>query len=288
MGLAESGKTSILSVVFEGKKPKALSKYKATLNYFRSVETIIDVEFQFFDCGGQENFLSAFMKEQAEFIFSNVATLVWIADVTDFDRVSTSKYYFNLAVERIINYSPDASIFCFIHKLDLLLPEKRGEVIDTMKQFFVPSGDINIQYHGTSIFDQSVFIAVGELIQSLIHQGTTASTLSNAVRESMEKNKEFVGIALFTNECVPVFVESFENEKILFSTKLWNLNHDQIREKFFTEKTFKMILETDNYVLVFQNISKQLILIGITTKVAPIQYIISKIDQLALVIANLL
>ena len=71
MGLGASGKSSIRSVVFEGKAPNEVKDYNATINYTRSTKNIIDSAFQIFDCGGQESFISVFIGEQAEFIASD-------------------------------------------------------------------------------------------------------------------------------------------------------------------------------------------------------------------------
>ena len=70
MGLGASGKSSIRSIVFEGKSLDDVKDYNATINYTRSTRNIIDSAFQIFDCGGQESFISVFVGDQAEFIFS--------------------------------------------------------------------------------------------------------------------------------------------------------------------------------------------------------------------------
>ncbi|MFX0087942.1 MAG: ADP-ribosylation factor-like protein, partial [Candidatus Hodarchaeota archaeon] len=111
MGLGASGKSSIRSVAFEGKAPEDVKDYKATINYTRSMKTIISSPFQIFDCGGQESFISVFVGEQAELIFSDVAVLVWVVDLSDFDQVSTSKFYFNHAANKLAKYAPEAAIY---------------------------------------------------------------------------------------------------------------------------------------------------------------------------------
>ncbi|MHA2328652.1 MAG: hypothetical protein ACXACR_09035, partial [Candidatus Hodarchaeales archaeon] len=75
LGLGASGKSSIKSVAFEGKAPEDLKYYEATINYARSQKSIMDSVFQILDCGGQESFLSVFVGEQAEFIFSKVSIM---------------------------------------------------------------------------------------------------------------------------------------------------------------------------------------------------------------------
>ena len=150
MGLGASGKSSIRSVAFEGKSPEDVKDYSATINYTRSTKTIIDSAFQIVDCGGQESFISVFIGEQAEFIFSDVTILVWVVDVSTFDEVSTSKFYFDHATKRLNQFSPDAEIFCLFHKVDLLLPDMHEEIMETLKDYFVDTeSSLKIHYYKT-------------------------------------------------------------------------------------------------------------------------------------------
>ncbi len=183
MGLGASGKSSIRSIVFEGKSLTDVKDYNATINYTRSTKNIIDSAFQIFDCGGQESFISVFVGDQAEFIFSGVSILIWVVDVSNFDAVSTSKFYFDHAVTRLSEYSPEAVIFCLFHKMDLLLPDMRKQVTETMISFFTPEKEIETLYRPTSIYDQSVFSVVGEMIQTLIRKNVKAKTVSEAIQE---------------------------------------------------------------------------------------------------------
>ncbi|MFX1512869.1 MAG: ADP-ribosylation factor-like protein, partial [Promethearchaeota archaeon] len=132
MGLGASGKSSIRSVVFEGKSAEDVADYRATINYTRSQKSLVGTAFQIFDCGGQESFISNFVGGQAEFIFSDVRVLIWVVDVGNVDQVSTSKFYFDHAVNNLLKFSPGASIFCLFHKTDLLLPDMRDQLLETM------------------------------------------------------------------------------------------------------------------------------------------------------------
>ncbi|MFX1507035.1 MAG: ADP-ribosylation factor-like protein [Promethearchaeota archaeon] len=288
MGLGASGKSSIRSVVFEGKSPEDVKDYSATINYTRSTKSIIDSAFQIFDCGGQESFISVFVGEQAEFIFSDVTILVWVVDVSNFDQVSTSKFYFDHAVKRLAEFSPDAIVFCLFHKLDLLLPDMREQVSETMKQYFIPVEEIKIHYRKTSIFDQSIYLAIGEMIQTLILQSTKAKTVSDAIQEFIKQHSELSGIAIYTDDGLPVFEEGELVERIILPANLWLTNYDRIKSEFETDLTFKTTLETDDYMFVFHRIKEELLLTGIAKKVAPLHYVLVKMEQIATIVQDLL
>ncbi|MFX0123631.1 MAG: ADP-ribosylation factor-like protein [Candidatus Hodarchaeota archaeon] len=288
MGLGASGKSSIRSVVFEGKSPEDVKDYSATINYTRSTKSIIDSAFQIFDCGGQESFISVFVGEQAEFIFSDVTILVWVVDVSNFDQVSTSKFYFDHAVTRLNEFSSGAIIFCLFHKIDLLLPDMRDQVLETMKQYFIPASEIEIYYRSTSIFDKSIYLTIGEMIQKLILQSTKAKTVSEAIQEFIHQHTELSGIAVYTDDGLPVFEEGELAERIILPANLWLTNYDRIKSEFETTSTFKTTLETDDYVFVFQRIKDELLLTGIAKKVAPLHYVLVKMEQIATIVSDLL
>ena len=98
MGLGASGKSSITSIIFEGKQPEDVKNYHATIQYERTPVSLIK-DLQILDCGGQDSFITAFLgEEKSEFIFSDLKVLIWVVDISDSKNVSTSKYYFDTAI----------------------------------------------------------------------------------------------------------------------------------------------------------------------------------------------
>ena len=289
MGLGASGKSSIKSVVFEGKSLESVKDYNATINYTRSTKNIIDSAFQIFDCGGQESFINVFVGEQAEFIFSGVSILVWVIDVSNFDSVSTSKFYFDHAVNRLHQYSPEGVIFCLFHKVDLLLPDMRIQVAETMEGYFSTEKEITIYYRPTSIHDQSIFAVMGEIIKTILGKSLKARTVSEAIQEFIEQNKELSGVAVYSDDGLPVFEEGSDANKIILPANLWLTNYDRLSDEFNGNGNgFKTTLETSNYMFVFQQMKSGLLLSGIAHKVAPLQYVMVKMDQMAEIIDELL
>jgi GTPase SAR1 family protein len=287
MGLGASGKSSIRSVVFEGKSANDVKDYNATINYTRSTKNIINSAFQIFDCGGQESFISVFIGEQAEFIFSNVTILIWVVDVSNFDAVSTSKFYFDHAANRLAQYSPEAVIFCLFHKIDLLLPDMKKQVIETMQSYFVTSKNIEIIYRGTSIFDHSIYLAIGEMIQKIIIKSTRAQTVSEAIQKFIEDHQEISGIAVYTEDGLPVFEKGQLVDRIILPANLLLANYERLKGEINTT-TFKTTLETNDYIFVFQKIKSELLLTGVARKVAPLQYVLVKMEKFAEVVNKLL
>ncbi|MHA2295026.1 MAG: ADP-ribosylation factor-like protein [Candidatus Hodarchaeales archaeon] len=288
MGLGASGKSSIRSIVFEGKSSDDVKDYKATINYQRSAKQIIDRSFLIFDCGGQKAFISDFIGKKAEFIFSKVSVLVWIVDTGDTDQVTRSQYYFINAITQLKKYSPNAVIFCLFHKMDLFPTDKAMEIIETMKPFFYMGKDIEIQYRSTTIFDESIYQVMGEILQTILLKSTKARTVSETIQEFIAQNKELSGIAVYTDEGLPVFEEGELTEKIILPTNLWLTDYSRIKDHF-TTNTYKSSLETTDYIFIFQRMKEgEFVLSGIARKTAPLRYVQVKMDQIANIVDNLL
>ncbi|MFQ5981004.1 MAG: ADP-ribosylation factor-like protein [Candidatus Heimdallarchaeota archaeon] len=287
MGLGASGKSSIRSVVFEGKDATDVADYAATINYTRSSKSLIGTAFQVFDCGGQESFINNFIGDQAEFIFSDVKILVWVVDVANFDQVSTSKFYFDHAIEKLNTYSSGAVVFCLCHKIDLVLADMREELLQTMRQFFAPPIPTEISYAGTSIFDHSVFKVFGEIIRTLMGQSTKAKSVSEALQEFITQTEELSGVTVYTDEGLPVFEEG-TTDMIVVPANLWLSSSDRLSDEFGTQNTLKSIVETDDYVFVFQNMKNKLLLTGVAKKVAPLNFVLVKMEELANIVNELL
>jgi GTPase SAR1 family protein len=282
MGLGAAGKSSIKSVVFEGKQPEEVTDYKATINYTRSTKSFVGTNFQIFDCGGQESFINSFTGPLAEFIFSDVKAFVWTVDVSNFDGVSTSKFYFDLAIKRLHENSSDAVVFCLFHKADLLLTHMREQVIETMKEYFIPGKGFEVRYHSTSIFDKSVYNAFGEVIQVMTQTSTKARSASEAIQKFIEENKDTLeGITIYTDEGLPIIEEGEMTEKLVLPANLWLANTDRLQKEFSTKETLKGVMETDEFVFVFHRIKNHLLFTGVAKKIAPLQYVVVKVEQIA-------
>ncbi len=287
MGLGASGKSSIRSVVFEGKNPEDVSDYNATINYSRTTQNFIDSSFQLFDCGGQENFISAFIGDQAEFIFSNVSIFVWVVDMSDFEQVSTSKFYFNHGIERLREFSPDSTVFCLFHKRDLVTTDKQNEAYEMMKTYFEIEGDLDIEYRTTSIFDRSVYQAIGEMLQSLILKSTKALTVSDAIQEFLSTHSDVTGIIVCNEEGVPLF-EQGNYSYFMLPANLTLANYGKLKTEYTKAKTFKTTMEVDDNILAFQKLKKDLLFIGIANTSGSAQFTLVKLDKMAETVNKLL
>lgn len=79
MGKAGVGKTSMRSIIFANQAPKDTF----VLGYTNSVERadlrfMGDLNFNLFDCGGQEDFIKSYFETKKESIFSEVEVFIFV------------------------------------------------------------------------------------------------------------------------------------------------------------------------------------------------------------------
>ncbi|MFX0062049.1 MAG: ADP-ribosylation factor-like protein [Candidatus Hermodarchaeota archaeon] len=201
LGLAESGKTTILKVVSEGYIPDKKAPYSATLDYTRKNISLFGKKLTVFDLGGQKAFLDRFIGELAEFIFSGVKILIFVVDIVEVNRLSLAKYYLDLALKRIKQYSSTAAVYVFLHKVDLIDQKdqtRMNEFSKNIKTFLSTESDYPVTFFETSVFDPAIFQVFKDLITPLTKGD---STISSIIDDFVKANADFVTmVQVFTQD----------------------------------------------------------------------------------------
>lgn len=163
-GLARSGKTTIRKWLFNER-----DKYlHATIDYETHTQIINNTEIEFWDLGGVTAFLDRFVGELAEVIFTGVTTLVFMVDSLKINELSRAKYYLDPCIEKIDQYSPEATVMIFQHKIDLIPKKLREEVCQTIKDYLFKGVKKNILYYETSIYNSSIVVAMCAVYQAAL------------------------------------------------------------------------------------------------------------------------
>jgi len=167
-GLSESGKTTIMKTIIEGKPPVKNERFPATIDYERKVLIFDELEITFFDLGGATAFLDRFTGELSEFIFSGVKVLIFVLDSLKIPEISRAKYYFDLCLKNIEQYSPEASVVIFQHKIDIIPKKLREEVYHTCRDYILTGIKKPVLYYETSLFTCSIVIAMSAVFQQAL------------------------------------------------------------------------------------------------------------------------
>ena len=146
-------------------------------NYSISAGTCLHI----WDCGGQDVFVNAYLdagngaSSAQRQMFSQVQCVVFVFDVgsADFEK---EQAYFTQIIGKVSEYSKGANIFCLLHKMDLIPPCRKAdfqrERFQRIHNYHLQHGSKaaigQIQFFGTSIWDESLFKAWSAIICTII------------------------------------------------------------------------------------------------------------------------
>uniref|UniRef100_A0A915KM22 Ras-related GTP-binding protein n=1 Tax=Romanomermis culicivorax TaxID=13658 RepID=A0A915KM22_ROMCU len=120
------------------------------------------------DCGGQELFMENYFASQRDQIFRNVEVLIYVFDVES-REIEKDYQYYQTCLEALGQNSPDAKIFCLIHKMDLVHEDHRDQIFlareQDLKKFTQP---LECACFKTSIWDETLYKAWSSIVYKLI------------------------------------------------------------------------------------------------------------------------
>ena len=77
----------------------------------------------------QETFMQGYFTTHRDSVFKNVEVLIYVFDIES-KEVDKDMQYYQYCLEALSQNSPDAKIFCLIHKMDLIPDDQRNMVRD--------------------------------------------------------------------------------------------------------------------------------------------------------------
>lgn len=101
--------------------------------------------------------MESYLASQRDFVFRNVEILVYVFDVDSrmFDR---DLQVFVSCLEAVREFSPNARLFCLIHKMDLVHEEMRQQLfLEREKIILSETQEIQTVCLPTSIWDESLY-----------------------------------------------------------------------------------------------------------------------------------
>lgn len=169
MGKSGSGKTSMRSIIFANYIARDTRRLGATIDVEHShVRFLGNLVLNLWDCGGQESYMDQYFQSQKENIFRNVEVLIYVFDVES-RELDKDMHYYQSCLEAILNFSPEAKIFCLIHKMDLVPEDQRDPIFKTrqedLKRLSLP---LECTAFRTSIWDETLYRAWSNIVYQLI------------------------------------------------------------------------------------------------------------------------
>lgn len=169
MGKSGSGKTSMRSIIFANYIARDTRRLGATIDVEHShVRFLGNLVLNLWDCGGQEAFMESYFASQRDNIFRNVEVLIYVFDVES-RELEKDMHYYQSCLEAILQNSPEAKVFCLVHKMDLVQEDQRELIFkereEDLKKLSRPIDSICFR---TSIWDETLYKAWSSIVYTLI------------------------------------------------------------------------------------------------------------------------
>ncbi|PBC27528.1 Ras-related GTP-binding protein A [Apis cerana cerana] len=169
MGKSGSGKTSMRSIIFANYIARDTRRLGATIDVEHShVRFLGNLVLNLWDCGGQEAFMENYFASQRDNIFRNVEVLIYVFDVES-RELDKDMHYYQSCLEAILQNSPEAKIFCLVHKMDLVQEDQRDLIFrereEDLKRLSLP---LECTCFRTSIWDETLYRAWSSIVYMLI------------------------------------------------------------------------------------------------------------------------
>lgn len=157
------------SIIFANYIARDTRRLGATIDVELShVRFLGNLVLNLWDCGGQEAFMESYFVSQRDNIFRNVEVLIYVFDVESRELEKDIAYY-QSCLEAILQNSPDAKIFCLIHKMDLVQEDQRDAIFkDREEDLKRLSKPLDCSCFRTSIWDETLYKAWSSIVYLLI------------------------------------------------------------------------------------------------------------------------
>ncbi|VDN51293.1 unnamed protein product [Dracunculus medinensis] len=178
MGKSGSGKTSMRSIIFANYIARDTNRLGPTMEVEHAhVRFLGNLVLHLWDCGGQEVFMENYLASQKDQIFKNVQVLIYVFDVES-REIEKDYRYFQSCLEALLQNSPNAHLFCLIHKMDLVSEEHREQVFIEKERDILTRvkseceklnrSEISCQCYRSSIWDETLYKAWSAIVCKLV------------------------------------------------------------------------------------------------------------------------
>ena len=259
MGLSNAGKTCIYERVFEGKKPWELMQSTATKGIdYRKYEVGAMTKPMIWDLGGQQQYLDEYHGPLKKNIFQKASVLLYVVDASDVARFDNAQIEFEWSVNQIFLFNQTAKLHVFLHKIDLI--HDKETLIPYLKDLLSKNISSEVNFHGTSVFDESLFTAWSGIIRDISPKSTFINSIlkllkdQNGVKEALLIEKSS-GLACGST------INGSDEDVVIGMISLLIVTCDKVAKSMKLENFKEFRLKTSSNYLLLTDVTEDLMLV---------------------------
>ncbi|MFX0029432.1 MAG: ADP-ribosylation factor-like protein [Candidatus Hermodarchaeota archaeon] len=289
MGLSNAGKSCIYQRVFEGKKPWELMQSTATKGIdYKQFEVSSITKPMIWDLGGQQQYLDEYHGPLKKNIFQKASVLLYVVDASDLDRFENARIEFEWSVNQILLYNQSVKLHVFFHKIDLI--HDKNALISYLKQLLAQNISSEINFHSTSIFDESLFTAWSGIIRDISPKTTFIKSILRLLKDQ-KGVKDALLIEKSSGLACGSTINGSEEEVVIGMISLLIVTCDKVTKNMQLQAFKEFRLKTSSNYMLLTDITEDLMLVIILDSSAFDSDILKEVEnvgkEVALQIRNL-
>ncbi|MHA1731214.1 MAG: ADP-ribosylation factor-like protein [Promethearchaeota archaeon] len=187
MGLSGAGKTSIYRTIFEEKEFWEIRDLPPTRGIQRmSPDTFLggtkDQKLYIWDVGGQRMYRDRYHDDPYS-LFGSANGLIFVIDAVDPSHLEEARRELAWCVTNLESINPSCKVFCFLHKVDL--SPDRQHVVEDLKEYVLEALDRPVTIFGTSVFDNSIYLAWGNAMEQILPKSKVLNVLAQDLKNTL-------------------------------------------------------------------------------------------------------
>ena len=157
------------SIIFSNYIARDVRRLGATIDVEHSHAKFMgNLTLNLWDCGGQDAFTESYLNSQRESVFGEVSVLIYVFDIESREVDRDLETYASV-VEALKEFSPAASVFVLVHKMDLVQFELRKTIYEErVKMVASVSEGLRLETFASSIWDQTLYKAWAGIVHTMV------------------------------------------------------------------------------------------------------------------------
>jgi Ras-related GTP-binding protein A/B len=175
------------SIIFSNYVARDVRRLGATIDVEHSHAKFMgNLTLNLWDCGGQDAFTESYLNSQRESVFSDASVLIYVFDIESRELERDLDTY-SAVIAALSEYSPNAYVFCLVHKMDLVQHEQRERIYEERCRLIAArSENLKLETFASSIWDQTLYKAWAGIVHKMVPNLAAIEKFLNAFAKQLQ------------------------------------------------------------------------------------------------------